>query len=246
MKDVNILYVLIIVLAIIGAISVVAYIVRKYFKDKKAAYEFLNNLKENMIYDMLANVIKNFDYDGQTSLVGIETNIIDEMKTSIKNLISNELNKNKTLTNGALKILSLAVIDSFADSIINSIDITKTIDSMNTNKYTEMMEKFKQEDESLAKAYEDDTLYNKDDKNIQLEEASNELLDTDKDGLEKRGFVLPNKEEEENLNPQVEEEEIYNEEDSSMELIDEEKYFVDNNGRIREKSTGRYAKKERS
>ena len=87
------------------------------------------------------------------------------------------------------------------------------------------------------------TFYINDENDIVLENSKEELVESDDNGLEERGFVLPNKKEEEQLNPQSDEEESYDATDESMELVVEPETYVDSKGRLHDKSTGKYIKK---
>ena len=128
--------------------------------------------------------------------------------------------------------------------LINTLDLNKMIELQLGDRYEAFANNEVKEEANLVEQYAKESIYNIDEDTMDaLPEATvKELLESDTDGLEKRGFTLPSKEEESKLNPQVEEDESYNENDESMELIDEENTYVDSRGRLHDKRTGKFIK----
>ncbi len=238
-----------IILACVVILSIVfmlgtLYIVKKINKGQLEAQIFLDSIRDTL-YDRIYLILKDYNYDSRDSIVGIESEIIEKSIYDLKDLVSHLIEESaESMSKWELNSLNNKLIDSFVTSIINEVDIPATIDNINVEKYESAESKFAEEDKQLQEEYSNSKLYIEDEKeldNIKYNIDNQEILEEDKDGIEKRGFTLPSKEEESKLLPQSELEESYDSEDISMEVIPDN-VFVDSKGRLHDKVTGRYIK----
>lgn len=231
-------------LLVAGIAAVLYYKHKQSSKGKEEARSFLNGLVASLL-ENTKHIIADFNYDDYDSLVGIEIDIFNKMVEAAKKYITDELNKDVNILSVlALKALTPEFIDDFVTKLIGDIDIMKSVDSICKDKFEELEAKFAEEDKELDKEYSNNVYYINDENDIVLESSKEEeLIESDDNGLEERGFVLPNKKEEEQLNPQSDEEESYDATDESMELVVEPETYVDSKGRLHDKSTGKYIKK---
>ena len=244
MTKIKIILTCLVILSIVFVIGTL-YIVKKINKGKLEAQIFLGSIRDTL-YDRLYLILKDYNYDSRDSIVGIESEIIEKSIYDLKVLVSHLIEESaESMSRWELNSLNGKSIDSFVTSIINEIDIPATIDNINAEKYESAESKFAEEDKQLQEEYSNSKLYIEDDKDVQdltnYNIDNNDILEEDKDGIEKRGFTLPSKEEESKLLPQSESEESYDSEDISMEVIPDN-VFIDAKGRLHDKATGRYIK----
>ena len=158
-------------------------------------------------------------------------------------IVREELNRESTkLSKKATKVLTNRFIENYIDSIINNIDIFKSVEEQLGDRYQSLYDTYIKEEIALKKDYSNESIYYINDKNIKLDSTSGvTLLESDEDGLEKRGFTLPSKAEEAKLNKPVDEEESFNSEDESMEIIgeDTESTYIDSLGQTRDRATNK-------
>ncbi len=227
----------------ISFIVIVIYILKKISEANMKAAKFLSATKD-VLYDRLLIILKEYNYDSKESIVGIESEIIEKGITELKKILTNLIEESAVHMSKLERYLLLKTVDNFISSIINQIDIPATIDNINKDRYESAESAFAEEDKHLQEEYSNSDLYIDDDKELESIDCninSQEILEEDKDGIEKRGFTLPNKEEESQLLPQSESEESYDSEDISMEIIPDN-VFIDAKGRLHDKTTGRYIK----
>ena len=199
------------------------YMSKKKLKNgKEEANKFLDGLKD-ALYNQLVDVIKNFDYSKISNLNEAEIIIIDKMIDTGNKYVQTEISKSTSiLSTIALKVLNAQFIDNFINTVINNIDIFKSVEEQLGDRYQELYKTYVKEDSDLQKEYSNESIYYINDKNIKLDSTNGiTLLESDEDGLEKRGFTLPSKAEEAKLNKPIEEEESFNENDESMEIVEE-------------------------
>ena len=237
---------LIVTILLVGGIGYLLYWKhKKSAQGEKEANDFLDGLKDALL-ESIKSIIADFNYDDYDSLIGIEIEIFNRMVEAAKKYIEDELNKDYNIISAlAIKALTPEFIELFVEKLIGNIDIMKSVDSICQDKYQELETKFAEEDKELDKEYSNNVYYINDEKDIVLEasEGPIKLVDSDDNGKQERGFVLPNKKEEEQLNPQVDEEESYDSTDESMELVVEPETYTDSKGRVHDKATGKYIKK---
>ncbi len=227
----------------ISFIVIIIYILKKISEANMKAAKFLSGTKD-VLYDRLLLILKEYNYDSKESIVGIESEIIEKGITELKKILTRLIEESAVHMSKLERYLLLKTVDNFISSIINQIDIPATIDNINKDRYESAESTFAEEDKHLQEEYSNSNLYIDDDKeldNIDFNINDKGILEEDKDGIEKRGFTLPNKEEESQLLPQSESEESYDSEDISMEIIPDN-VFVDAKGRLHDKTTGRYIK----
>lgn len=235
-------------IVLVGLIILIGYLYKKTIKKyQDEANFFLSKFKDDLYSDFI-NIIHKFDYKSLSNLNDIEIRLIDNMITEGHKYLNKQISdlKESCLSNGAYKVLNKDFTENFIDNIIKKIDIFKSVEEQLGDRYQELQETYVKEDKELSKEYSDESIYYINDKNIVLDSTTNvELLESDEDGLEKRGFVLPSKAEEARLNKQVDEEELYNSEDDSMEIIgeDTESTYIDSMGINRDKATNKKIKK---
>ena len=199
------------------------YMSKKKLKNgKEEANKFLDGLKD-ALYNQLVDVIKNFDYSKISNLNEVEIIIIDKMIDTGNKYVQTEISKSTSiLSTIALKVLNAQFIENFIDTVINNIDIFKSVEEQLGDRYQELYKTYVKEDSDLQKEYSNESIYYINDNNIKLDSTGGiTLLESDEDGLEKRGFTLPSKAEEAKLNKPIEEEESFNENDESMEIVEE-------------------------
>ena len=240
------------IIALIIAIIIVIFIgIFTYFMHKRKtegreeAEKFLNSIKDALL-EKLITIIKEFDYSKYDNLVGIEVDVLNKLKEVAKTFIISQVKSPACkLSLFCVKILlSEDTIDKFIDFIIDKLNVNTKVEEQLGDRYEKMYSGFEEEEKQLEETYNNPELYNEEDiVDLPHTNDNNELLDSDDNGLEERGFVLPSKKEEAELIPQSEEEEVYNPEDDSMELVKEEDdgTYYDSRGRLHDKS-GKFIK----
>lgn len=212
---------------IIGLIVFLRYKLSPKEEDKKAAMDFLLQLKDEL-YETIIKIIVDFDYTTYPSLVDMEIDITNKIIEACRKCINEELANSKDMLSVLmLKCLNSDMIEKFIESIIAEFNVKSLID----NKIFEMASTrcniIEKEDKELEEKFSDEELYNDSEiKDSELEEA--EEVEVPEEELDK-------------LNPQVDDEEEFNSEDESMEIVDDDIYY-DAAGRARSKKTGKWIK----
>lgn len=225
-------------LTVIGGIIILALIIFAIYlrfkknpsnNDKDLALEFLNGLSE-VIYKKITDIINNINFFEYDSLIKLEAAVLNEIYDAVWEYVEGELAeaaKTDILTAMTLKVLNKEFVDKFLDNFLEKHQISAKIEER-YNSYTESLaESIEEEDKRLQEQFSDPSQYNQDTSvddlpKYQPEEISEEVLSS--------------------LIPQKEEEEEYVENDETMEILDDDTY-IDSNGRLRSKTTGKFVKR---
>lgn len=215
---------------IILCFIIVAILIR--FKTNKASYnknevkEFLNGLS-NVFYDKVVDIINNIDFSVYGSLEEMETAIISEMYDTIWEFVESklkELSKTDVVTAIILKTLDKKVVEDFLEEWMNDNEIINKLEARWNDNFKSNVEETVENDKKLQEEFSGSD-YN--------ESFSEEDLAPAAERVE-----ISN-EEMASLVPPSDDEEEYNPDDESMEVLDDDTY-VDDSGRKRSKTTGRY------
>ena len=219
-----------IIVLIFGTVVYLKYKLSPREEDKEEAKNFLLHLKDEL-YDLMITTIINFDYTKYTSLAEIEIEVTNSIIGTCKEAIKKEVAESKDLLSVlVLKCLDNDMIQNFIMKLLEEYEINDKINTKIAEVVKDRYAEAEEEDKELVNKFSDQDLY------VEEELPVEELPPAEE--------VEVPAEELAKLNPQIDEEEEFNSEDESMEIVDDETY-VDANGRLRSKSTGKYVKVEK-
>ena len=219
-------------LFLIIAIVMIVYRLKSKSIDNDMAKEFLEGLTDN-IHDEIIAILNNFNTNISkfNTIEEFEVNILMQIYDSTWKYVEAEVSrysKDDVLFAILSNVIDKEYVEKFVSNLIDDIGLSARLESMWIDKI-ELISN--QEAESL-----DNELQN---------EFANEELYFEESFLEELPLAQEEEispEELEKLNPQVDEEESFNPEDSSMEVVEEEdEFYYDDNGRKRNRATGRFA-----
>ena len=231
-----------VVLCIIGTIIYFRLKNSPKQEDKEAAKKFLEGLKDNL-YNLMLNIIRDFDYSQYESFVDMEANIMFRINECCHLYIEKELEKQTDLLSVlALKALKSGMIDEFIEFIISTFNVDETIKSHANKIQQDTLDESVKEDNKLQEKFSNEEEYysNEESTNEDLEKVNEEELKKEEESHK------------DEIIPMIDDEEPYNPEDPSMEVLEDgddgkennnnEDIYYDSTGRARSKSTGRYVK----
>ena len=238
-QDLILILIGLMVLAIVGAITIIVSIKRT--GDKKEATEFLEGLSvelKNLILKIIRTINpEDFKDLDEEKILSIETTILKQIYDTCWDYVTNVVEKKSKETSDFFTEAVLALlqnkefVEDFIKDLINKESIGQIIKSRATGIVDEIcqmrLDESKIEDEELEKEYN---------KEEYIEESD------DSDLTHGEAVVTPTEDELNELNPQVDEpEDLDPDNDPSVELIDEDIYF-DKSGRARSRKTGKWIK----
>lgn len=198
--------------------------------DKNMAKEFLEKLSD-VFYTKIIEIINNIDFKEYSSLAEMEASILSQIYDTIWQFVEAELKEQAKLdviTALTLKVLNKEFVDNFINSILEKYRISEMLSSSWDKNIASIEENnIEAQDAALQKQFSGNEYYE----------------NTSKEDLKPAEKIEPTEEELSALNPpKDEDDEVVNpDNDSSVELIDDDKsYYIDGNGRKRDKITKRF------
>jgi len=238
------------ILVILGLISLYIFKSITSKKDKEKGLKFLESIKDS-INKYMVDIVAKYDYKKYDNVADLEMDIINtvfsEGKAEITNKISNAINDN-IITSNIAKTLDENIKEKFVQDIINKLEIEESIQASFSDKFQQACENNEKAEEELNKEFNTEDFFADEEVDESMLEPATET-------------VIP-EEELQYLNPPREEgEEAYNPDDESMEILEiieeeeptkeeqdineiKENVYVDINGRLRDKTTHKFVKKE--
>lgn len=196
--------------------------------DKITAKEFLEGLSE-VFYNKMLEIVNTVDITKFDSIEELEVSLLSDIYSACWTYTEEQLAEHAQediLTAMVLRIIDKDFVTKFIDELINNKEINRMISEMWDSKFEVVSEEVIEEDNKLIEEFSNTEEY--------VEEFNENVLEEAKE-------VIPTEEEIAVLNPQLEVDEVeYDPEtDTSVEVIEDDVY-IDENGRKRSKSTGRF------
>lgn len=196
--------------------------------DKITAKEFLEGLSE-VFYNKMLEIVNTVDIAKFDSIEELEVTLLSDIYDACWSYTSDQLTEHAQediLTAMVLRVIDKDFVTKFVDELINNKDINRMISEIWDGKFKVISEEAVEEDNKLIEEFSNAEEY--------VEEFNEEVLEEAKE-------VVPTEEEIAELKPQLEVDEVeYDPEtDSSVEVVEDDVY-IDENGRKRSKSTGRF------
>lgn len=227
-----------IILAIFTVVTIIKMKLSNNAKGKSMAEDFLVSLSDE-IYALMIKNIKEIDIEGFNfeSLEEFEAKVLGVIYTSANSFVKNkidELDEDAILPSVALKLLfDQDFVDKFTEEIFNNGHVEDIIKDAWSKYFQTKVESMEENTEDVAIGHDVDgneIIYSGPDYNEDFDEKNDlplaEEEEIDPEALSK---VIP---------PSDDEEPYYDED-----VIEEnEPFFIDKNGRKRDKKTGRYTK----